>query len=85
MENSFFQQFVDAFDIVEAVVDKEAQFRDDAQLVSDTCAQLISDLFVAGIDVLQDLLTLLTGEDGEVGRADAVISSYALQRPSYRG
>ena len=30
----FFQKFVDTFDVVEAVVDKEAQLGDDAQLIS---------------------------------------------------
>ena len=64
------------FDIVQTVVDKEAQFRDDAQLVPDACAQLIPDLFVAGIDVLQDFLALLTGKYGEVGRADAQVGGY---------
>ena len=32
--NSFLQQFVDTFDVIEAVVDKETQLGDDAELIT---------------------------------------------------
>ena len=37
------------FDIVEAVVDEELEFGDDAQLLAHSCAEVETDLLLVGI------------------------------------
>lgn len=50
-------------DIVERVVDKESQFRYDAHLVLDACAQLVANLLSVGIHVGKNLFALSAWED----------------------
>lgn len=49
------QELVNAVQIVEGVVDEEAKFGDDAQLVVYTLPQFVADGLLVGIDVLQQL------------------------------
>ena len=55
----FLQQFVDVVDVVEAVVDEEAQLGDDAQLVVHASSQFVPDALFVGCDILQQLLTVV--------------------------
>ena len=71
MENSFvflpfyfftlllFQEFVDMLQIVQTIIQEEAELRNDTQLVSHLSTQVETDRLLVGIDILQYLLTLL--------------------------
>ena len=59
--------------VVEAVVDEELEFGDDAQLFADTCAKLVAHLSLVGVDVLHDFLGPLAGEDAEIDAALAEV------------
>ena len=61
------------FHIVQAVVNEELQFRDDAELLPNAGAELITHLALVGIDVLYYLLGLLAGEDTEIDAAHAQV------------
>ncbi len=54
-----FQEFINALKIVKAIVQEETKFRDDTQLISHFLAQVIANGLLAGIDILQNLLTSL--------------------------
>ena len=70
------QELVDAVQIVEGVVDEEAKFGDDAQLVVYTLSQFVADGLLVGIDVLQQLFPLFRREYAEIRRADAEVGAY---------
>ena len=70
------QEFVNMVDVVEGVVDEEAQFGDDAHLVADARAQLVADGLHVRVDVLDDFLAALAGEYAQVGGADAQVGRY---------
>ena len=61
-----FQQLVDVLDIVQGIVDEEAQFWYDAQLFSQTLAQIETHGLHVGIDVFQQFLPPLRWEDAQV-------------------
>ena len=69
------QELVDAVQIVEGVVDEEAKFGDDAQLVVYTLPQFVADGLLVGIDVLQQLFPLFRWEYAEIRRASCVSAS----------
>lgn len=70
------EKAVDVFDVVERVVKEEAQFGNDAQLVAQSCAELVSDSFLVLSDVFQDFFTFLRREDAQIGCADAEVWRY---------
>lgn len=67
MENSFvfyfllLQEFINALQIIQAVVQEETELRNDAQLISHLSAQVEADSLLVGIDILQNFLTLSDG------------------------
>ena len=67
------QQFVDVLDIVKRVVDEEAQFGNDAHLVSDACSKFVADGLFVRVDVFYQLLRTVGGEDAQIGSADAQV------------
>ena len=77
------------FDVVEAVVDEELEFGDDAQLLAHSCAKVEANLLLVGIDVLHNLLCLLAWEDAEIDATHTQIgtdaaSTHAHQNASHR-
>ena len=65
------------FDVIEAVVDEELEFRNDAELLADSCAKLEANLLLIGVDVLHNLCCLLAGEDAEIDAALAQVGADA--------
>ena len=65
------------FYIVEAVVDKEAQFGYDAQLIMYARAQFVAYGLDVAFDIFEQLFTFFRGENAEVGGADAEIGLHA--------
>jgi len=65
------------FDVIEAVVDEELEFWDDAELFADTGAKFVANLALVGVDVLHDFLCLLAGEDAEIDAALAQVGADA--------
>ena len=68
-----FQQLVNAVNIVQRVVDEEAQLGHDAQLIANALTQSIANLLAVLLNVLKQLLALLRRENAEVGGADAEV------------
>ena len=65
------------FDVIEAVVDEELEFWNDAELLADTGAKFVANLALVGVDVLHDFLCLLAGEDAEIDAALAQVGADA--------
>jgi len=70
------QQVVDAFEIVERVIDEETQFWYYAQLVSYSLSEVVTYCGGVLLYVLQQFVTTLRGEDAEVCSADAEVWRY---------
>ena len=68
-----FQQLIDPLQVIETIVDKETEFRNNAQLIAHPCAQLVTNGFLIAIDVLQHLVAALRRKYTEVSRADTEI------------
>ena len=64
-------------DIVERVVNEEAQLGYDAQLVAHACSQLVAYGLFTGVDVLHYLIALVGREDAEISCADAEVGRHA--------
>ena len=62
----FLEELIDVLNVIERVVDEEAQLGDDAQLVAHPCTQFVTDGLFVLLDILHQLLTSLTGEDAQV-------------------
>ena len=71
------QEFIDVFNVIQRVIDKELQFGDDSQLLSHACAQFVANLFLIVIDVLHNLLGAFAGEYTQVSTTDAKVGTYA--------
>ena len=65
------------FQVVEGVVDEELEFGYDAQLVAHTGAQFVANLTGVGVDVIQNFLGTLRGEDAEVAAGNAQVGTDA--------
>ena len=63
--------------VVQRVVDEELQLWDDAQLVADTCAQLVAHGLGVGVNVLQDFFGAFRREDAEVAACHAQVGADA--------
>ena len=71
------------FYIVEAVVDKEAQFGNDAHLIVNAGAQLIAYGFHILAHIFEQLVTLFTRENAQIGRANTQIGTYFRPRNAF--
>ena len=69
--------------VIQTVVQEEAELWNDTQLVSHLSAQVEADGLLVGIDVFQNLLTLLRWEHAEVSSADAKIRAYSYLSNTY--
>ena len=67
----FFQQFVNTINIVQTIVNEEAQLWDDAELVAYTLTEVIANHRLISGDILDYFISLFRREDAEIGRADA--------------
>ena len=71
------KKFIYILGIVEAVIDEELEFWDDAQLVSRALSQLIANLADVGVDVVADFLSTFAGKNAQVATADAHVGADA--------
>ena len=69
--------------VIQTVVQEEAELWNDAQLVSHLSAQVEADGLLVGIDILQNLLTLLRWEHAEVSGADAEVWTHSYLGYTY--
>ena len=65
------------FNIIQRVVYEELQLGDDTQLLTYSGAQLVTHLLLVVIDVLYNLLGLLTGEYTQVSTTDTEVGTDA--------
>ena len=77
------------FHIVQAVVNEELEFGDDAELFADAGAEFVAHLSLVGVDVLHYLLCPFAREDAEIDAAHAQVGAdaahtHAHQHPSHR-
>ena len=70
--------------IVQRVVDEELQFRDDAELLANSCAKLVAHLPLVRIDVLHNLLRPLAWEDAEIDAAHAQVGADAAYADAHK-
>ena len=63
------QQLVNPLQIVKGVIDEEAKFWDDAQLITDTGAEFVTYLLLICLNVLDNLLATLRREHAKVSCA----------------
>ena len=69
------QESVDVFEIVQAIVYEELEFRDDAELMAHAFAEFKSNGWDIAVDVCHNLFAALRGEDAEIGAADAHVGA----------
>ena len=72
------------FHIVQAVVNEELEFGDDAELFADASAEFIADLSLVRVDVLHYLLGFLAWEDAEIDAADAQVGTDAASADAHQ-
>ena len=60
-------------DVVQRVVDEEAQLGHDAQLMAHALSQSEANLLTVFLDVLEQFLALFRREDAQIGCADAQV------------
>ena len=60
-------------DVVERIVNKETQLGNDAQLIPYSCSQFVPNGLLVCLDIRQQLLSFVAGEDAEIGGADAQV------------
>ena len=70
--------------IIQAVVDEEFEFRDDAELLADAGAEFVANLALVGVDVLHDFLCLLAGENAEIDAANAQVGADAANADAHQ-
>ena len=71
------QEFINVFNVIQRVIDKELQFGNDSQLLSHACAQFVANLLLVVIDVLHNLLGAFAGEHTQVSTTDTKVGTYA--------
>ena len=72
------------FDIIQAIIDEELEFGDDAELLADASAEFVANLTLVGVDVLHDFLCLLAGEYAEIDAADAQVGADAASADAHQ-
>ena len=72
------------FNIIQRVVSEELQLGDDTQLLSYTRSQFVAHLLLVVVDVLNNLLGLLTGEYAQVSAADTEVGTDATGAYTYQ-
>ena len=72
------------FNVIQRIVDEELEFRNDAELLADSCAKLEANLLLIGVDVLHYLLCLLAGKDAEIDAANAQVGTDAANTDAYQ-
>ena len=73
--NLLLQESVDVFEIVQAIVYKELEFGDDAELMAHTLTEFKTNGRDIAVDVCYNLFAALRGKDAEIGAADAHVGA----------
>ena len=72
------------FNVIQRIVDEELEFRNDAELLADSCAKLEANLLLIGVDVLHYLLCLLAWEDAEIDATHAQVGADAASTDAHQ-
>ena len=72
------------FDVIQRIVHKELQLRDDAELFAHAGAELVAHLSLVGVDVLNDLFRLVAWEDAEIDAAHAQVGADAAYADAHK-
>ena len=70
--------------VIQAVVNEEFEFGDDAELLADSGAEFVAHLALVGVDILHDFLCLLAGKDAEIDAADTQVGADAANADAHQ-
>ena len=76
IEATLLKKFVNAFQIVERVVDEELQFWYDAQLMAQAASQFVTDGTHIAVEVTYDFVSTLRGKYADVCTGNAKVGTH---------
>lgn len=79
------EETVDIFKVAEAVVDEESGLGDDAQLLADSFAEGVADGDLVLVDIVENLLSLRLGENGDIELCDREVGRDACDGDGKHG